>query len=209
MRTKLIALLCLSPLLALAGISTGPNGSTGGVTTNQVTGNDFYVAPTPLGNNSNAGTTKYNPFADIVYATSVVTNSGQTIHLMTGTNLAPMGAAYHFTLAQGVSLVGDGWNSVLYLTNNGNINSRCKINVTTNNLIQNLSIYDTEPDTSAFIFGAGAVDTQSVGGATECVSTLKSNHLRQQFLNFVLRTIRFCSTPPSLLFSPPAPGTSL
>ena len=60
---------------------------TGGnvLTTNMASGLTYYVAPPPLGNDTNTGLSQFTPFYSVEAAERVV-QPGDTIHLMDGTN---------------------------------------------------------------------------------------------------------------------------
>jgi hypothetical protein len=179
--------------------------SGGGVTTNIGTGNDVYIAPPPFGKNSNTGTNEFSPLGDLVYASNIATNPGQTIWVESGLNYVP--CQTQIVLKASVNLKGMSLASTLIFTNSNLNATYAKIYCVLSNVVDGLTIYDLQTNTSGFIFGSGTAENR--GALTNIVvqnctmwcngmgyhvegNTYVGEYIQFYFLNDIIHGNRTC-----------------
>lgn len=135
------------------------------VVTNMVTGLTYYVAPPPLGNDTNTGLSQFTPLYSVEAAERLV-KAGDTIHLMDGTNAIGSTINSLFPLSRVVQLPnGVNWysepNAWIVIPDDGNGNGDTTHGLFSpagNNIINNLNFLCNDQVNSETCIGYGQQD---------------------------------------------------
>ena len=127
-------------------------------------GLDIYVAPPPLGNNTNSGTSQFAPVADYAFAlTNFNMGYGSTLFILNGTNTSTSLYTY---VTNGVNIKSQSPAAVIQFQIGGD-STHAKLYFCGNNSIDGLYIFDPCLTNTEIAVGIGSADPQT--GVTNVV----------------------------------------